>query len=83
MNAREKLDEFAEINGMNKNQLIGWSIAADFAEWYAEQVKNRAILDVLVGRSEQLFCGRNITTCVFYKNGGKCSNPEDCRDQIT
>lgn len=40
MNAREKLDEFAEINGMNKNQLIGWSIAADFAEWYAEQVKN-------------------------------------------
>ena len=46
MNAREKLDEFAEINGMNKNQLIGWSIAADFAEWYAEQVKNCSIPDV-------------------------------------
>ena len=37
MDARAKLDEFAEITGMNKNQLIGWSIAADFAEWYAEQ----------------------------------------------
>ena len=43
MNAREKLDEFAEMRGMNKNQLIGWSIAADFAEWYAEQVKNCSI----------------------------------------
>jgi hypothetical protein len=47
MNAREKLDEFAEINGMNKNQLIGWSIAADFAEWYAEQVKNCSIPAVI------------------------------------
>lgn len=37
MNAREKLDEFAEINGLKRNQLIGWSIAADFAEWYVEQ----------------------------------------------
>lgn len=46
MNAREKLDEFAEMTGMNKNQLIGWSIAADFAEWYAEQVKNCSIPDV-------------------------------------
>lgn len=39
MNAREKLEEFAEMTGMNKNQLIGWSVAADFAEWYAEQKK--------------------------------------------
>ena len=36
----------------------------------------------VVGRSEQLVCGRNITTCVFYK-GGKCSNLEYCRDQTT
>ena len=43
MKAREKLDEFAEMTGMNKNQLIGWSIAADFAEWYAEQVNNLPI----------------------------------------
>ena len=47
MNAREKLDEFAEMTGMNKNQLIGWSIAADFAEWYAEQVKNCSIPAVI------------------------------------
>lgn len=37
----------------------------------------------VVGRSEQLSCGRNITTCVFYKEGGKCSNLEYCRDQTT
>lgn len=37
----------------------------------------------VVGRSEQLSCGRNITTCVFYKDGGKCSNLEYCRDQTT
>lgn len=55
MNAREKLDEFAEMTGINKNQLIGWSIAADFAEWYAEQVKNCSI-PAVVGRSEQLVC---------------------------
>lgn len=36
-----------------------------------------------VGQSEQLSCGRNITTCVFYKDGGKCSNLEYCRDQTT
>lgn len=38
---------------------------------------------IVVGRSEQLSCGRNITTCVFYKDGGKCSNLEYCRDQTT
>ena len=37
MNAREKLDEFAEMRGWNRNKLIGWSEAAGFAEWYAEQ----------------------------------------------
>jgi hypothetical protein len=37
----------------------------------------------VVGQSEQLSCGRNITTCVFYKNGGKCSNLEYCKDQTT
>ena len=37
----------------------------------------------VVGQNEQLSCSRNITTCVFYKNGGKCSNLEYCRDQTT
>ena len=40
MNARDKLDEFVELKGMDKNKPIGWSVAADFAEWYAYQVKN-------------------------------------------
>ena len=39
-------------------------------------------IPAVVGRSEQLSCGRNITTCMFYKDGGKCSNLEYCRDQI-
>jgi hypothetical protein len=37
MNSREKLDEYADIKGLNKNQLLGWSIAADFADWYLGQ----------------------------------------------
>ncbi len=53
MEAREKLNEFAELRGLKKNKLIGWSIAADFAEWYVEQVKNCSI-PAVVGRSEQL-----------------------------
>lgn len=40
MDAREKLDEFAELIGMNRNHLIGWSIAADFAQWYVEELNN-------------------------------------------
>ena len=57
----------------------------NFNEWYAsdevqKQVKNCSIPDV-VGQSEQLSCGRNITTCVFYKDGGKCSNFDYCKDQ--
>jgi hypothetical protein len=35
-NARDMLDTFAENNGWDKNKLIGWSEAIDFAEWYAD-----------------------------------------------
>ena len=41
MEAREKLNEFAELRGWNKNKPIGWSEAADFGEWL---VKNNAKL---------------------------------------
>ena len=47
-----------------------------------DEVKNLTI-PAVVGRSEQLSCSRNITTCLFYKEGGKCSNDEYCRDQTT
>lgn len=40
-------------------------------------------IPAVVGRSEQLSCGRNITTCVFYKDVSKCSNLEYCKDQTT
>ena len=33
MDTREKLNEFAELRGWNKNKLIGWSEAADFGDW--------------------------------------------------
>jgi hypothetical protein len=33
------------------------------------------------GRSEQLVCGRDIKSCVFYDKG-KCKNNEYCRDQV-
>lgn len=44
MDAREKLNEFAELRGWNKNKLIGWSEAADFGEWL---VKNCSIPAVI------------------------------------
>jgi hypothetical protein len=34
MDVRQKLDEYAEMQGWNKNKLIGWSEAAEFAEAY-------------------------------------------------
>jgi hypothetical protein len=33
------------------------------------------------GQSEQLVCGRDIKSCVFYDKG-KCKNNEYCRDQV-
>ena len=33
MDTRQKLDEYVEMQGWDKNKLIGWSEAADFAEW--------------------------------------------------
>ena len=43
MDTREKLNEFAELRGWNKNKPIGWSEAADFGDWL---VKNCPIHDV-------------------------------------
>ena len=49
----------------------------------AKQSTSNCNIPHVVGQSEQLNCGRNITTCVFYKGAGKCSNLEYCRDQTT
>lgn len=48
-----------------------------------EELNEQLLLYNVVGQSEQLSCGRNITTCVFYKEGAKCSNFEYCKDQTT
>ena len=61
--------------------VLGYNILATTRSLIDEINQALRIHDV-VGQSEQLVCGRNITTCVFYK-GGKCSNLEYCRDQTT
>ncbi|WP_332457505.1 hypothetical protein [Petrimonas sp.] len=35
--AGDMLYKFAEMREWNKNKLIGWSEAADFADWFANQ----------------------------------------------
>lgn len=50
-------------------------------EFAQQQVKNLNI-PAVVGRSEQLFCGRNVTTCIYFDEG-KCKHePFECRDQV-
>lgn len=79
MNLRQK---YTEETGKDANRLPYQSICSvtiDYVEWLEQKVRQNNV----VGQSEQLSCGRNITTCVFHKDGGKCSNPEYCRDQTT
>ncbi len=45
-----------------------------FIDGFKEAVK-------LFSQEKNFVCGRNITSCVFYKEGGKCGNLEYCRDQ--
>lgn len=80
-NNQDRFDYFTKLTNTGISDDFDEIIA--FAEAYHEhKLKLLGMADV-VGRSEQLSCGRNITTCVFYKDGGKCSNPEYCRDQTT
>lgn len=65
-----------EAERINKAEVSAYNQAIE------DVVKLFSIPDV-AGQSEQLSCGRNITTCVFYKDGGKCSNLEYFRDQTT
>lgn len=39
MDIIEKLNEFAELRGWDKNKLIGWSEAADFGEWLVKNTE--------------------------------------------
>ena len=43
MDARSKLDEYATLNGWDKNKLIGWSEAADFGEWLVKNCNTLAV----------------------------------------
>lgn len=71
-------DDFYDMNGTP----LLTKILAAMDEYAQQQVKNCSIPNIVL-RSEQLSCSRNITTCVFYKDGSKCSNLEYCKDQTT
>lgn len=82
-----KMDE-QKLRQLFKNRSNCYADADDVVQamdenCFVETVREFLHIYDVVGRSEQLSCGRNITTCVFYKDGGKCSNPEYCRDQTT
>lgn len=82
--ANEKLTELLKIayrwgrdNGSNRSE-------KNFNDLLQTEAISQALrIHDVVGLSEQLSCGRNITTCMFYKDGGKCSNLEYCKDQTT
>ena len=74
--------QFQEEKGISFEGIPINGVHLEYITWLESQIQALRIHDV-VGRSEQLSCGRNITTCVFYKDGGKCSNTEYCRDQTT
>jgi hypothetical protein len=60
MNAREELEVFAKNNGL-KDKPIGWSIAADFAEWYAERkFKNCNLQNVMRSYLKEMAKKHNI-----------------------
>ena len=64
MEARVKLNEYAEMQGWDKNKLIGWSEAADFAEWFAalrQPPVSGSVADA-VGRNCP-FCGEPCVEC--------------------
>lgn len=75
---------YENVMGHKPNKEFGLkgSFSWDDIDALMTAVKN-CVIPAVVGRSEQLSCGRNITTCVFYKDGSKCSNLEYCKDQTT
>lgn len=67
------LNEKAEEN--NTIDLNAYALGLD------EMYEALFLYDV-IQRNEQLFCGRNITTCIYFDEG-KCKNePSECRDQV-
>ena len=56
MDARSKLDEYATLNGWDKNKLIGWSEAADFGEWLVKNCNTLAVSNNEVAVCEKKNC---------------------------
>lgn len=68
MGAREKLDEFVCLRGLNTQHSFGWSVIADFAEWYADerdrlncQHPYHSIIGEDHGNPKCLKCGKILT----------------------
>ena len=77
----DEMSEYTLEHIRKIDYLEEWIVDA-MIKFHESEVKKLNKLDVN-RRGEQLSCGRNITTCVFYKDGGKCSSLEYCRDQTT
>jgi len=66
---------FDELDRGEKQALMEW--AANLSE-----IESALNLAAVIQRSEQLFCGRNVTTCIYFDER-KCKNePSECRDQV-
>ena len=63
MDARIMLDNYAEQQGWKKNKPIGWSEAADFAEWFLGESKIREsqTKHIFVGDNICNVCGKDLT----------------------
>ena len=59
MDTREKLNEFAELQGWNKNKLIGWSEAADFGQWLVKNCSIPAVIPSCEGKCGMNYCDDN------------------------
>lgn len=47
-----------------------------------DEMYEALVLYNAIQRSKQLFCGRNVTTCIYFDEGKCTHEPYECRDQV-
>jgi len=77
---RTKLEKLFEEHFIDEPSSDVFNVMNDIIDYAEKAVKLFDIPDV-VWQSEQLFCGRDIKTCLFYQKG-VCTNEQHCRDQV-
>ena len=77
MNKRKLIEGLLDSKAKSNNTIDLNAYALGLDAMYEELV-SQGIIDSDV----QLYCGRDIKTCIYYKNG-ECENqPTECRDQV-